>query len=476
VVLATQNPVDLDYKGLANAGTWFLGRLQTERDKARVLEGLEGASARAGSEFDRGRMEETLAALGSRIFLMNNVHEDEPVVFETRWALSYLRGPLGRQEIKRLMDPVKAAKSACLAEAADAAKAGQSTTPVSRPASPVGQEPAADTTDHGAPTLQGTSTPRGTSTAHVLPPGIDQYFLPVRGAAPAGARLVYSPMLLGVAEVRFTDAKAKVDATQAVTVTTPVSDAPVPVDWSASVESAFGPSDLERESGAGAAYDALPAAASKAKSYDAWRKSFGAWVYGSTKLELLRSADPPIVSQPGETEGQFRVRLQQAARESRDAAVERLRQEYAPRLATLQERLRRAQAAEEREASQASAAKLQTAISFGATLLGAFMGRKAVSMSTVGRATTAARGVGRSMKEAEDVKRAAESVASVQQQIGELEAELREQTATVEQKMAGAPLEALTVAPKKTGIAVQLVALTWVPFWDDGRGGRKEAM
>ena len=101
VVLATQNPVDLDYKGLANTGTWFIGRLQTERDKARVLEGLEGASRSAGKKFDRGRMEQTLAGLGNRIFLMNNVHEDEPVVFETRWCLSYLRGPLTRTQIKR---------------------------------------------------------------------------------------------------------------------------------------------------------------------------------------------------------------------------------------------------------------------------------------------------------------------------------------------------------------------------------------
>jgi len=107
VVLATQNPVDLDYKGLANTGTWFIGRLQTERDKARVLEGLEGASAGSGQKFDRRRMEEILAGLGNRIFLMNNVHEDEPVVFETRWCLSYLRGPLTRTHIKQLMDPVK---------------------------------------------------------------------------------------------------------------------------------------------------------------------------------------------------------------------------------------------------------------------------------------------------------------------------------------------------------------------------------
>ncbi|MCA9258948.1 MAG: ATP-binding protein, partial [Planctomycetales bacterium] len=103
-VLATQNPVDLDYKGLSNAGTWFLGRLQTERDKMRVLEGLEGASAQAGSQFNRGKMEQTLAALGSRVFLMNNVHDSAPSIFHTRWALSYLSGPLSRAQISRLME------------------------------------------------------------------------------------------------------------------------------------------------------------------------------------------------------------------------------------------------------------------------------------------------------------------------------------------------------------------------------------
>ena len=102
-VLATQNPVDLDYKGLSNAGTWFLGRLQTERDKARVLEGLEGASSQVGQTFDKSEMEQTLAGLGSRKFLMNNVHEDGPVVFETRWAMSYLRGPLTRNQIQDLV-------------------------------------------------------------------------------------------------------------------------------------------------------------------------------------------------------------------------------------------------------------------------------------------------------------------------------------------------------------------------------------
>ena len=107
LVLVTQNPVDLDYKGLSNAGTWFIGRLQTERDKERVLEGLEGAAAGAGKGFERAEMDRIIAGLGNRVFLMNNVHEDRPEVFETRWAMSYLAGPLTRNQIKLLMDPVR---------------------------------------------------------------------------------------------------------------------------------------------------------------------------------------------------------------------------------------------------------------------------------------------------------------------------------------------------------------------------------
>jgi hypothetical protein len=107
VVLATQNPVDLDYKAISNAGTWFIGRLQTERDKARVLDGLEGVFISGQKQFDRRSIDQILSALGNRIFLMNNVHENAPTIFETRWAMSYLRGPLTREQIKVLVEPLK---------------------------------------------------------------------------------------------------------------------------------------------------------------------------------------------------------------------------------------------------------------------------------------------------------------------------------------------------------------------------------
>jgi hypothetical protein len=169
------------------------------------------------------------------------------------------------------------------------------------------------------------------------------------------------------------------------------------------------------------------------------------------------------------------VRLQQAARERRDEAVQELRAQYAKKLALLQDRLRRAQDAREREQNQASTQKMQTAISFGATLLGALMGRKAVSTSTLGRATTAARGVGRTMKEAEDVKRAGETIEAVQGQIAEMEAELAAKAGAIEAAMTAGPLERVEIAPKKAGISVQLVSLAWVPYWLDERGVTKQA-
>src|SRR5688572_30926123 len=239
IVLATQNPVDLDYKGLANTGTWFVGRLQTDRDKARLLDGLAGASAAAGGAFDRTALDRTIGALGKRVFLMSDVHEDAPVVFESRWAMSYLRGPLTRQQIQTLME---------------------------------GRHPAAATT-----------------------------------AAPA------SP------------------------------------------------------------------------------------------------ASPD---------------LDQQRRERRDAAMEKLRKKYAPKLLRAQEKARNAAQVVEREQGQARGAHVQTAVSVGATVFDALFGRK-VGRTTLGRGTTAARGAARAFEQQQDVARAKEDFAAAEQELARLEDELQ---------------------------------------------------
>jgi hypothetical protein len=448
VVLATQNPVDLDYKGLSNAGTWFIGRLQTERDKARVLDGLEGAAATAAANFDRQRMEQILAGLSPRIFLLNNTHEDAPEVFQTRWVMSYLRGPLTRNQIKVLMDPVKAGR---MAEAPSAA-------------SPVGVPAAASSAPTPAASMESTPPP--------TPPDIPQYFIPPRGSGSAGSSLVFRPEILGSAKVNFTDTKTRIDLTQEAVYLTAVTQEAIPVNWDAAQQAEIDLSDLEKSPPAADQFAVLPTAATKAKNYTAWSKDFVTWLYGSQRIELFRSPSLGEVSEPGETEREFRVRLQQSAREQRDQAVERLRKKYAPKIARLQERIRRSQQAVDREAEQAKQQQVQTVISVGATLLGAFTGRKAISASTVGRATTAARGASRSLKERQDIERAKDTVETLQQQLADLEAEFNVETAELQAKIDPLleSLETISIRPKKKDIFVQLVALAWVPYWESEAG------
>ena len=452
IVLATQNPVDLDYKGLANTGTWFIGRLQTERDRARVLDGLEGVAAGSDTRFDRAAMEETLGGLGNRIFLLNNVHEDAPVVFETRWAMSYLRGPLTRTQIKELM-------------------VGRKGTPAPRGPAPAPSTAAVPSAPAGrtAAAAEPAAAPRRGSRP-VLPPGVPQHFVPTRGTAPGGAMLAYQPVVLGAATVRFADAKAGVDQSEELVVAAPVTDGAVPVSWDAAQVLDVLAADLETTPEEPAEWAPLPPAAGKAKSYETWSRDLAAWVYGHRRLELLRDPASGVLSRPGESERDLRVRLREAARAERDERVEALRKKYAPKRATLEERLRRAQQAEAREREQVSQQGVQTAISVGATILGALFGRKTVSAGSIGRATTAARGAGRVLKEREDVTRAQETVGAVQQALAKLESELQEEVAGLEARGEPERLETVALRPKKTDVRVRLCALAWLPYWRDSAG------
>jgi hypothetical protein len=436
VVLATQNPVDLDYKGLANTGTWFLGRLQTERDKARVLDGLEGT---AGG-LDRAEVDRLLSALKKRVFLLHNVHDSEPTVFESRWTLSYLRGPLARDQIKTLTAQRRESASA----------------PVPAAAAPsVAAAPAAS-----AAPARAAAAPRGGGRP-VVPPGVEEFFLPADGVA---APLHYEPGVLGVARVSFSDRTLGVDTTSEVLYLAPVSDDAIQVDWARAQKLDLAAADLLRQPEDENADFAPLGAAGQAKKYSVWQKAFARWLAQNERVELLRHPSLGIAAKAGESERDFRIRLQHEGRAGRDEALEAVRRKYAPKQAALAERLRRTEQAVEREQQQASDSKMQTAVSMGATLLGALFGRKTVSVGTLGRATTAARGVGRSMKEASDVKRATETVESVKAAAASLEGQLAEDLAAVTARFdQDVELERIPLAPKRGQIEVQFVALAWSP-------------
>ncbi len=449
VVLATQNPVDLDYKGLGNTGTWFIGRLQTDRDMARVLDGLEGAAANSDGTFNRQQMEQIIAGLGNRVFLMNNVHDDGPTIFETRWVLSYLRGPLTRTQIKTLMDPVKTGMLAV----AGTPTGTESSPPVSSSSTDISSHPPA------------------------LPPEIPQYFLPIRGSQPENSDLIYEPRVLASTDVHFLDGRRKIDESQELTILVPITDDPTPVEWDNLVHTDLLPDDLESQQEEGGTFAELPAPAHQVKNYKKWQKDFVTWVYRNQTLDIWKNPALKVTSKSGESERDFRLRIQQLTREKRDEKTEALRKKYAAKMTRLENRIRRAEQAVEREEEQAQQQKFQTVISLGATVLSAFLGRKAVSRSSMGKAASTIRGLSRARKESQDIDRAEENVEALKQQLADLELEFTQETEDLasELQTQSETLESVAIRPKKSNITVTLFGLGWVPHWQDSQGQQTPA-
>jgi hypothetical protein len=430
VVLATQNPVDLDYKALSNAGTWFIGRLQTERDKNRVLDGLEGVAASAGAGFDRQNLDLLLSSLGNRVFLMNNVHRGAPTVFETRWVMSYLRGPLTRAQIRMLMEPRKAAEPPSAGAAGQAAGAVESE-------------------------LEGGPRP-------MLPPDVPQYFVPAR--ALDGASVVYRPMLYAAAEVKFLDPKRNVDLTKNLNLLAPITSDATPVSWEDASEVEIVPDELERTPLDGARYLDLPGVAGKVKSYTAWSREFLNWLYSTQRIDLFHSPSFKQLSKAEETERDFRARLQLLAREHRDDAVENLRRRYEPKFQALSEKIRRAENALEREKTESQDQTVQGVLSIGTGILGALFGSRKTS-TAIGKAASAARGIGRMRRQSQDVGFAEENLETLRARYAELEEELRQESEAIAASANPAEemLETVTVRPKKMNIQVKVCALAWTP-------------
>ena len=255
------------------------------------------------------------------------------------------------------------------------------------------------------------------------------------------------------------------DETRDVAIVTPIADGVVAVDWEHAEPADFDVEHLQTTPPAGATFAPLPSSAARPRSYATWEKDFSRWAGQSQSIELLRSARATLVSGPDESERDFRIRLQQALREGRDAALEKVRAKHAAKIRTAEDKVRRAEAAVDRESQQASESKVSAAVSFGATVLGALLGRKAVSASTIGRATTAARGVGRMSRESADVARAEANVEALTQQLADLQAALEADLQTVGEEWdpAADELERVVVKPKRGSVSVQLIGLVWQP-------------
>ncbi len=449
-LLATQNPVDLDYKGLSNCGTWMIGRLQTERDKMRVIEGLETALSGPGG-FDRPALERMMSALAPRVFLMRNVHDDAPYLMKSRWALSYLRGPLTGAEIARVMAPRKAAMRA----AGGGAGAGAAT------GTPAVATPAAATAPTPAP-------------RPVLPAEVVEYFLAAgQGGGAADGPVSYRPMVMGAAKLHFVDAKLGLDQWSTTLWLAPLSDDGKQALWAEGAAHDALRSRLARTPATGAVeYAPLPGPALRAATWPAYGKALGAHLFENLRRNVLLCEALKLSSAPGEAEGDFRARLAQLLREKRDAARDTLGKTYAAKLQTIDDQIRRAEDRVAREGSQATQQKLQTALSVGTTIFGALFGAKRISSTSVSRAATAARSAARIGKESGDVDRASESLEVLRQRKAELEATVKASLDEAAGKFdaASITLREVAVTPRKSDLAIGEVALVWTP-WRRGADG-----
>jgi hypothetical protein len=431
VVLATQNPVDLDYKGLSNAGTWFVGRLQTKRDKMRLMEGLRGANPISG--MDESELERTISDLGKRQFLLHNVHEDRPALFETRWVMSYLRGPLTRNQIRQLMRDRKTV------------------------------EPPGETVEPEIPPPS-VARPVGGGIRPVVEAGVEELFQRPRfgGQDP----ISYSPHLLGRTRVHFVDRRTRVElAVEEPDFFLSLTEEPMEVDWALAREGELAAESLHTKSLAGAEWQQPPPAALKARSYSGWAKQLSEMLYRSRTLDLFKSPTYKITSAPGESEKDFRVRLADTAREQRDAAVEKLRERYANKTVTLEDRLRRARARVEKEKEQASREKLSTAVSVGSAILSILTGRKGFSKTDLNRAGTAMRGVGRAAEQSQDVGRAEETVTTLTEKIEALNRELESEIEQIGGRYdpESEELEVIACRPRRSDVVVRSLSLLWIP-------------
>jgi hypothetical protein len=483
VMLTTQNPVDLDYKGLTNAGTWFIGKLQADRDKQRLLDGLEGLSADGGSRPNRQQLDKIITGLGNRVFLLHNVNQKQPVIFQTRWAMSYLRGPLTRSQVREL---VKDQREALLGQA-------------QAPAAPMGQTAAAAATPAGAPVTPTAAAPAATPALGAVAPGlphdVPQVYLPARrtmyqalGDLEArlgsklnvtGTALRYDAQVLGIGTVNFVDDRRNVREQQNVTLlVTPPSGAGL-LRWDEAVQPALNERELASQPESEAVFGEVPASINTARKLTSLRSDLSEYLYRNLTYPLFYSQALKVYSQPGEDERAFKIRLQQVAREQRDAEMDKLEARYQPRLATLQDRLRRAESALQKEQTAYNARKQQEMLSAGDQLLSLFGGRKRIT-SALGSASQKRQMTERARQ---SVVQSQETVEQLNRQIAEMQAELETVSREAEARWDQGQHEIEThhVRPRKTDVSIQHLAVAWTPQWlvnvsDAGGQARTESV
>ena len=470
LLLATQNPVDLDYKALSNAGTWFIGKLQTERDKERLLDGLESA----GGGFSRSDIDKLISTLGKRVFLMNNVHTSQPAQFKSRWAMNFLAGPLTRDQIPALNQLVGADKiSAFTPEGVTVTpeKSGfgfpydmDSTSPASTSESPPNIESAMTKSD---------LFKMGSNTNPPVPNGVAEYFLPINLSLPEALRVsgrslpdgeivgvVYKASIAASAKVRFLDRKYDVDTevSRATLVHDP--DKRGIIQWEDYFFNSFPVGEVENFPAPQARFSTLDAPMNDPKRMKALEKDFSDWLYHTQTVTARANVTLKIFAGPDMSQADFMKACAESAREARDAEIEKKKAQFEGKIDTIKNR----QAREERELredeAELSNRKLEElGTHFENIFGGRSRSRRRISTSLSKRRMTE--------QAKADVEESKDAIEEYERQITNLIDEMQQTVQEINDRWGDAvnDVEDVKIRPTRTNIFIELFGVAWMPYY-----------
>lgn len=480
ILLATQNPVDLDYKALSNTGTWFIGKLQTERDKNRLLDGLESL---AGG-ISRAQMDKLISSLGKRVFVMNNVHNKEPLLFQTRWVMNFLAGPMTRNQIPALNELAGSGEEPAPRARAkpDSASKAKSTPPPVDHVQPVAV-PAAASAQPKAPTppRSNGSSSNGTSTKPNLPNGIREYYLPQNYSLPEalnaagktqsyGANIqgvIYRPVLLASAQIRVLDRKYGVDTEMTKTALVTDLDRRGIVRWEEFPYA--GPSLDKLESGPAPSskYGSIEAPLNDTKLMTALQKDFTDWVFRNSSVTARANAALKVFAGPDVSQSDFMKACADTAREARDAEIEKKTTALERKIRTLEDKLGR----EHRELREDEAELQNRNIESGANLLE--LGASVFGLTRKKSITTQFTKHRLAQNAKAEVQESQEAIAKMTKDLNDLMREREDIVREIGDKWGKvvSDISEVTINPKKTDVYVNIFGVAWMPYYVVQAGG-----
>lgn len=484
LLLATQNPVDMDYKALSNTGTWFIGKLQTERDKNRLLDGLESL---AGG-FSRAEMDKLISSIGKRVFVMNNVHEKNPILFQTRWVMNFLAGPMTRTQIRDLNKLVGAGEAAARQPKATPVSAPK----VTAPPPPVDhvQPVVVPTAVSAQPKTQtpprsmasASSTSNGSMTKPSLPAGIREYYLPQNYSLPEafnasgktqayGANIqgvVYRPVLLASAQIRVLDRKYGVDVEVTKTALVDSLDRRGIIRWEDFPYAGPGLDKLESGPVPSSKFGTIEPPLNDSKLMTSLQKDFTDWVFRNSAVTARANAALKVFAGPDVSQADFMKACADTAREARDAEITKKTSALDKKIKTLEDKLYREERELREDETELQNRKMEEYGTHAENVISLFAGsrstRKLSSSLSKRRMTENAKA---------DVEESMQSIKQMQQQLSDLQREREDMAREITDKWGSivSEISEVTINPKKTDVYVNIFGVAWKPYYLIQAGG-----